>query len=46
MDSGAKVEPHPLMKCGDRVRVKCGFLRELEGIPWCERGTFTGWCYR
>jgi len=32
MDSGAQVEPHPLMKCGDRVRVKCGFLRELEGI--------------
>ena len=25
-------EPHPFLKCGDRVRVKCGPLRGLEGM--------------
>lgn len=30
--SGARVEPHPFLKCGDRVRVKCGPLAGLEGV--------------
>ena len=30
--SGADVEPHPFMKCGDRVKVKGGPLSGLEGI--------------
>jgi transcription antitermination factor NusG len=30
--SGAGVEPHPFLKCGDRVKVKDGPLRGLEGI--------------
>jgi len=27
-----RVEPHPFLKCGDRVRVKCGPLEGIEGI--------------
>jgi transcription antitermination factor NusG len=30
--SGADVEPHPFMKCGDRVKVNGGPLAGLEGI--------------
>jgi transcription antitermination factor NusG len=29
---GSGVEPHPFLKCGDRVKVKDGPLRGLEGI--------------
>ena len=32
VESGARVEPHPLLKCGDWVRVKCGPLTGIEGI--------------
>jgi len=32
VESGARVEPHPLLKCGDWVRVKCGPLQGIEGI--------------
>lgn len=32
VDSGAQVEPHPLIKCGDRVTVKCGALEGIQGI--------------
>lgn len=32
VESGARVEPHPSLKCGDRVRVKCGPLVGIEGI--------------
>lgn len=28
----ARVEPHPFLKCGDWVRVKCGPLEGIEGI--------------
>jgi transcription antitermination factor NusG len=31
-ESGAKVEPHPFLKCGDWIRVKCGPLAGLRGI--------------
>ena len=30
--SGARLEPHPFLSCGDRVRVKCGPLAGIEGI--------------
>jgi transcription antitermination factor NusG len=32
IESGAHVNPHPFMKCGERVRVKCGPLIDVEGI--------------
>ncbi len=32
VSSGADVEPHPFLKCGDRVKVKGGPLTGLEGI--------------
>ena len=31
-ESGASVEPYPYLKCGDRMRVKCGPLVGIEGI--------------
>lgn len=32
IESGASIEPHPLLKCGDRVRVKSGALEGIEGV--------------
>lgn len=32
VESRVKVEPHPFIKCGDRVRIKAGPLQGLEGI--------------
>ena len=32
VESGASVEPHPLLKCGEWVRVKCGPLEGVQGI--------------
>jgi transcription antitermination factor NusG len=32
VESGFRVEPHPLLKCGDWVRVKSGPLEGMEGI--------------
>ena len=32
IESGAPVEPHPLLKCGEWVRVKCGPLEGIQGI--------------
>ncbi|PYU01242.1 MAG: antitermination protein NusG [Acidobacteria bacterium] len=32
VESGACVEPHPLLKCGEWVRVKYGPLQGIEGI--------------
>jgi transcription antitermination factor NusG len=29
---GARIEPHPFLKCGDWVRVKCGPLEGIEGV--------------
>jgi len=31
-ESGAQVEPHPFLKCGERVRVKGGPLAGIQGI--------------
>jgi len=41
IESPLKAEPHPYLKCGDRVRVTAGPLRGLEGIllrkkNWCK----------
>jgi transcription antitermination factor NusG len=30
--SGARIEAHPYLKCGNRVRIKCGPLAGIEGI--------------
>jgi transcription antitermination factor NusG len=27
-----RAEPHPFLRCGDSVRVKCGLLQGIEGI--------------
>src|SRR5580658_1612699 len=32
IESGTRVEAHPYLKCGNRVRVKCGPLTGIEGI--------------
>jgi transcription antitermination factor NusG len=32
VESGASLEPHPFLKCGDFVRVKCGPLTGVQGI--------------
>ena len=32
VESSVRVEPHPYLACGDRVRVRCGTLQGLEGI--------------
>jgi transcription antitermination factor NusG len=32
LQSGSSIEPHPLLKCGDSVRVKSGALKGIEGI--------------
>lgn len=32
IESSARMEPHPFLKCGDRVRVRSGPLEGLEGI--------------
>jgi transcription antitermination factor NusG len=41
VESSVKAEPHPFLRCGDRVRVTAGPLRGLEGIllrkkNWCK----------
>lgn len=30
--NGARIEPHPFLKCGDVVRVKCGPLAGVQGV--------------
>jgi len=32
VENGAAVEPHPYLRCGDRVRIKSGRLADIEGI--------------
>ena len=32
------IEPHPFLQCGDRVRVKCGFLEGVQGILLRKKG--------
>jgi transcription antitermination factor NusG len=38
IENRVKVEPHPFLKCGDRVRVKSGALRGLEGFLVRKKG--------
>jgi transcription antitermination factor NusG len=38
IESRVNVEPHPFLKCGDRVRVKTGALRGLEGFLVRKKG--------
>jgi len=35
---GATVEPHPFLKCGERVRVKCGPMSGIQGILVRKKG--------
>jgi|SRR5437588_2034928 len=32
MDNGVAAEPHPFLQCGDRVRIRSGHLKDIEGI--------------
>jgi len=32
VESSIKAEPHPFIKCGDRIRIKAGALMGLEGL--------------
>jgi len=36
VESGAPIETHPFLKCGDWVRIKCGPLQGSKG-SWCGR---------
>src|SRR5579863_2672698 len=38
--SNLRVEPHPFLRCGDRVRVKAGPLAGIEGILIRKKGSF------
>jgi transcription antitermination factor NusG len=38
--SGAHIEPHPLLRCGDRVTVKCGPLAGIQGILVRKRNVY------
>jgi transcription antitermination factor NusG len=40
VDSSLRVEPHPFLKCGDRVRVKSGPLEGIEGILLRKKNLF------
>jgi transcription antitermination factor NusG len=40
IESGARIEPHPLLKCGDWVRVKHGPLEGVQGILVRKRNLF------
>src|SRR5580704_17450653 len=32
VECGSRVEPHPFLNCGERVKVKCGPLEGIQGI--------------
>jgi transcription antitermination factor NusG len=40
VESPVRVEPHPFLKCGDRVRVKSGPLEGVEGILTRKKNLF------
>src|SRR5712692_4312159 len=40
LGTALRAEPHPFLKCGDRVRVKCGPLEGLEGILVSKKNLF------
>jgi len=40
VDSSLRIEPHPFLKCGDRVRIKSGPLEGIQGILVRKRSAF------
>jgi transcription antitermination factor NusG len=40
VEGNCSVEPHPFLKCGQRVRVKCGSLSGVEGILIRKKNVF------
>jgi transcription antitermination factor NusG len=40
VESGSRVEPHPMLKCGDWVRVRLGPLEGVEGILLRKRNVY------
>ncbi len=40
VESSLRVEPHPFLECGDRVRVKAGPLAGVQGILVRKKGMF------
>jgi transcription antitermination factor NusG len=40
VDSSLRIEPHPFLKCGDRVRVKSGPLEGIQGILVRKKSAF------
>ena len=40
IESSLAVEPHPFLRCGDRVRVTCGPLEGIEGILLRKKNAF------
>jgi transcription antitermination factor NusG len=40
VESRLRVEPHPFLQCGDRVRVTSGPLADVEGILVRKKGTY------
>jgi len=40
LESSLIVEPHPFLRCGDRVRVKSGALEGIEGILLRKKNSF------
>jgi transcription antitermination factor NusG len=40
LEGNNRVEPHPFLKCGQRVRVKCGSLIGIEGILVRKKSVF------
>ena len=40
-----RIEPHPFLKCGERVRVKRGSLEGVE-VSWCGRRILVVWSFR
>jgi len=40
VEGNCRIEPHPFLKCGQRVRVKCGSLSGIEGILERKKSVF------
>jgi transcription antitermination factor NusG len=40
VESPLRVEPHPFLRCGDRVRIKSGPLADIEGILVRRKGSY------
>ena len=40
VEGSLRIEPHPFLKCGDWVRIKCGLLAGLEGILYRKKNLY------